>query len=241
MKNVTLHFTVAQSVESVAFCFSESSKMIQFLLIALLIAIVHSTASRPQQSNHSENNGNSFYSNQIQFYRHFFIALIPFCSFVEFVVIDSNNVNLQSNRMSCSIPFEYVNPYYHELTARTCANILGYNKNRTPNAYSTDYGIGCDCMFPFARNYNGVCIDEAECNEREAFGMAFDATQLKPTNGTPIKVPPIDRQFGQNVAVQTKMSHSTRDTNGQISNELNNNHAAKKNPYIDFNYINQRK
>lgn len=28
----------------------------------------------------------------------------------------------------------------------------------------------CDCMFPFAMNFGGICIREDQCNEWEAFG-----------------------------------------------------------------------
>lgn len=80
------------------------------------------------------------------------------------------NPELDGRFNGCLVPFQYVNPYYHELTARTCVNILGFNANRVPTT-SVDYQIGCDCIFPFAMNYKGQCIQEDECNEREAFGV----------------------------------------------------------------------
>lgn len=79
------------------------------------------------------------------------------------------NPELDGRFNGCTIPFQYVNPYYHELTVRTCINILGYNLNRVPTA-PIEYQIGCDCVFPFAMNFKGQCIQEDQCNEREAFG-----------------------------------------------------------------------
>lgn len=87
------------------------------------------------------------------------------------------NPELDGRFNGCSIPFQYVNPYHHELTARTCVNILGYNSNRVPSG-PIEYQIGCDCVFPFAMNYRGQCIQEDECNEREAFGESAN----KPSN-----------------------------------------------------------
>lgn len=90
-------------------------------------------------------------------------------SFLDKTAIAPLNPELDNRFNGCSIPFQYVNPYYHELTARTCANLLDTNSNRTPTA-PIEYQIGCDCVFPFAMNYKGECIQEDECTEREAFG-----------------------------------------------------------------------
>ena len=91
------------------------------------------------------------------------------------------NPELDGRFNGCSLPFQYVNPYYHELTARTCVNILGFNVNRIPSA-PIDYQIGCDCIFPFAMNYKGQCIQEEECNEREAFGEIINRNEKNKTN-----------------------------------------------------------
>lgn len=87
--------------------------------------------------------------------------------FVDKTEIAPLNPELDGQFNGCSIRFQFVNPYYHELTARTCANLLYPNLNpSTP----IEYQIGCDCVFPFAMNYKGDCIQEDECTEREAFG-----------------------------------------------------------------------
>lgn len=92
------------------------------------------------------------------------------------------NPELDGRFSGCTIPFQYVNPYYHELTARTCVNILGYNLNRVPTT-TIEYQIGCDCVFPFAMNYNGQCIQEDECNEHEAFGKTANKSNEKNKSG----------------------------------------------------------
>lgn len=92
------------------------------------------------------------------------------------------NPELDGRFNGCLVPFQYVNPYYHELTARTCVNILGFNLNHIPSA-PIEYQIGCDCIFPFAMNYKGQCIQEDECNEREAFGEAINRNEKNKNDG----------------------------------------------------------
>lgn len=86
------------------------------------------------------------------------------------------NPELDGRFNGCAISFQYVNPYYHYLTARTCVNMLGFNANRIPTT-SIEYQIGCDCIFPFAMNYKGQCIPEEQCNEREAFGDTINRNE----------------------------------------------------------------
>lgn len=101
------------------------------------------------------------------------------------------NPELDGRFNGCSLPFQFVNPYYHELTTRTCANLLDTNLNRMPSA-PIEYRIGCDCVFPFAMNLKGDCVQEEECSEREAFGEANNtkrnekdkAAEFSPTSKT---------------------------------------------------------
>lgn len=64
------------------------------------------------------------------------------------------------------------------MTARTCANLIGYNPNLLINPI--DFRVGCDCIQPFALNFKGYCIPEDECNEYEAFGAVYDTSNEMP-------------------------------------------------------------
>lgn len=75
----------------------------------------------------------------------------------------------QAKYVGCVFPYQYVNPYYHTFTARSCANIL-LDRAQIPLPVPDDYRVGCDCIPGFAMDYQGYCIDEAQCNLWEAFG-----------------------------------------------------------------------
>lgn len=119
------------------------------------------------------------------------------------------NPELDGRFNGCTIPFQYVNPYYHELTARTCINILGYNVNRVPNA-PIEYQIGCDCVFPFAMNYQGHCIQEDECNEREAFGENFKPIEKNKSTETNTKPLITDQRSQQQQQEQSQPQQQQR-------------------------------
>lgn len=79
--------------------------------------------------------------------------------------------------VGCVLPYQYVNPNYHEQTARTCANLLeNINKNSLRRPNPQEQRIECDCMPGFAMNHRGFCIKETRCNKMEAYGtIASDA------------------------------------------------------------------
>lgn len=52
-----------------------------------------------------------------------------------------------------------------------------------------EYRVGCDCISGFVSNYQGFCIDEADCNYWEAFGALIDegAIRISAGNWAPIE------------------------------------------------------
>lgn len=85
---------------------------------------------------------------------------------IQFLIVSDNDLDVPKN-VGCIFPFQYVNPYYHPLTARTCANLL-IETDRMPNVEK--FSIACDCVSGFRMNFQGYCIEEERCNLLEAFG-----------------------------------------------------------------------
>ncbi|XP_055311045.1 uncharacterized protein LOC129573906 [Sitodiplosis mosellana] len=87
--------------------------------------------------------------------------------------IVSDSQTEKTKYVGCVFPYQYVNPYYHPRTARSCANlILDLTHILMPNP--DDYKVDCDCIPGFVSNYQGYCIDEIQCNLWEAFGTLVD-------------------------------------------------------------------
>lgn len=75
----------------------------------------------------------------------------------------------------CFVPYQFVNPFYNTLTARSCANMyFTENYLTAPRLEDAQFEFGCDCVDGMVTNYKGQCIPEAQCNLWEAFGPQID-------------------------------------------------------------------
>ncbi|XP_031629471.1 uncharacterized protein LOC116344822 isoform X2 [Contarinia nasturtii] len=79
--------------------------------------------------------------------------------------------------VGCVYPYQFVNPYYHTLTSRSCANLL-IDRSDIPQPNADEFRVGCDCIEGFAMNFQGLCINESECTIFEAFGALVDTGKI---------------------------------------------------------------
>lgn len=128
------------------------------------------------------------------------------------------------------LPYQYVNPYYHTFTARSCANIL-LDRAHISMPQPDNYNFGCDCISGFAMNYQGYCIDEAQCDLWEAFGASINEGAIGSVDSNPALLNSVEN----NPTSQTEQENFDQAPQNEIISQNLVKSQIEKSPDFDWN------